>query len=308
MNRTTVDVVVPFVGSDAALHDLTIRLAGLSLGNHDSLTVVDNRPVAQSSERVVDGVRVVAASERQSSYFARNVGAHRGRGDWIIFLDADVEPAPDLVERYVEYEPDLGVGLLAGGIVDGPPRDGPGRSIAERYAILRGAMVQDNTLGEGRWAYAQTANCAVRRSVFEQLGGFRATLRSGGDADLCFRLRSAGWEIERCYSAQVVHQSRPSVRRLLAQRARHGSGAAWLNRAYPGSFPPPRWSGLVVATIRWWLGAARDFVLGRRNQALLAYMESLSTWAFELGRSIPNELESRPRGLIARGLERVLIG
>ena len=46
-------------------------------------------------------------------------------------------------------------------------------SAAMRYAALRSRMTQDNTLGLGEWAYAQTANCAIRRSAFQAVGGFR---------------------------------------------------------------------------------------------------------------------------------------
>jgi len=132
--------------------------------------VVDNTPAARSIERTVDGVHVIAATERQSSYFARNVGAGTQGAEWIVFIDADVEPAPDLVERYFEPAPRSGSGLLAGAIIDGPPLDGDDQSITARYAILRGAMVQDNTMGDHRWSYAQTANCAVRRVIFERAG------------------------------------------------------------------------------------------------------------------------------------------
>ena len=307
VNRIPVDIVVPFFGSDASLRSLVARLAVLSVGPEDSLTVVDNRSSVDRSERAVDGVRVIPAPERQSSYYARNVGARAGTAEWIVFLDADVEPAADLVERYADANPGPRTGLLGGAIVDGPPLDGGTSSIAARYAMLRGSMDQHNTLGAGPWAYVQTANCGVRRAAFEQVGGFRDNVRSGADADLGFRLRAAGWAIEPC-SARVVHRSRPNVKRMLAQRARHGSGAAWLNRVHPGSFPPTRWSGLAVFALRGIATAGRDLAAGRKDEALLAYMEPLSAWAFELGRSIPNESDRQPAGRLARSLERLLLG
>ncbi len=99
-------------------------------------------------------------------------------------------------------------------------------------------MSQANTLGAGHWAYVQTANCAIRRSAFEQVGGFCDEVRSGGDADICFRLRDAGWAIEPRERALVVHSSRRTLGKLLRQRARMGAGAAWLDQRHPGSFPP----------------------------------------------------------------------
>jgi cellulose synthase/poly-beta-1,6-N-acetylglucosamine synthase-like glycosyltransferase len=309
MTRGAVDVVIPFYGSEAALSDLAARLANLRLQQDDSVTAVDNTPRTHSSSaRFVDGLHVVPAAERQSSYFARNAGARANGAEWIVFIDADVDPAPDLVDRYLESPPGPETGLLAGAIVDGLPLGAAEEGLAARYSMRSGAMTQDNTLGDHPWSYAQTANCAVRREAFEHVGGFRDNVRSGGDADLAFRLRAAGWGIERRDSARVVHRSRPSVRRLLGQRARHGSGAAWLNAVHPGSFPPGRPFGLAVFTARALLGAGRDRLMGRRDKALFTCMDVLSTWAFELGRAIPNESDQLSRGMLARTLERLLIG
>ena len=94
-------------------------------------------------------------------------------------------------------------------------------------------MSQENTLHDPRWGYAQTANAAFRRTAFEEVGGFEEHARSGGDADLCFRLRAAGWELVYRPEAMVVHRNRTTLRSLLRQRARHGAGSAWLNRRNP---------------------------------------------------------------------------
>lgn len=106
-------------------------------------------------------------------------------------------------------------------------------------------MSQDNTLQRGRWGFAQTANAACRRLAFEAVQGFREDIRSAEDADLTYRLRAAGWELERREGAAVVHRSRQSVSGFVVQKAGHGAGAAWLNRTYPGSFPARRRPGLA---------------------------------------------------------------
>src|SRR6185437_15286505 len=100
--------------------------------------------------------------------------------------------------------------------------------------------------GAGQWSYAQTANCAIRREAFQQVGGFVEEIRSGGDADICFRLKDAGWEIESRDGALVTHTSRSRLSKLLRQRARMGAGAAWLDARHPGSFPAARWPGLLA--------------------------------------------------------------
>jgi len=264
--RPAVDVVVPYAGDDAGLDATHATFAALTLGPADNLTIVDNGPPRKKGHGALS---CITATDVPSSYFARNAGAARGANPWLVFLDADTEPPTDLVDRYFAAPVGERVAVLAGGVVDGP-----GEGAAARLAVQTAAMSQDNTM-RGEWAYAQTANAAVRRAAFAAVGGFAERVRSGGDADLCFRLRAAGWEIERREDAAVVHRPRASVRALLRQRTRHGSGAAWLNRRYPGSFPARR----SVGDARW---ALRQGPVG-----------ALAWAAFELGRLLPNEV--RPR-------------
>ncbi len=155
-------------------------------------------------------------------------------------------------------------------------------------------MSQEKTANRQDWPYAQTANCAIRRRAFEEVGGFVDDIRSGGDADICFRLAARGWGIESRPDARVTHLGRSTIRQLLSQRARHGAGAAWLNRAHPGSFPPrgPRqWLGLVKWTT---LSAARAAAALARTrspgEAKLELVGPLDAWAFELGRRGRNEV------------------
>lgn len=268
-------------------------MAGLLVEPGDTVTVVDNTRDAGPPAAVPSGVRLLAASERQSSYYARNRGAEGASGDWLLFLDADVYPPPNLVERYFHVDAEDGTGVLAGGVVDEPVDPAADGSPAARYARLRDRMGQGNTLRDGEWSYAQTANCAVRRTAFEQVNGFRDDVRSGGDADLCFRLRRAGWGIEERSAAQVVHRSRRTVRSMLRQRARHGSGAAWLEREYPGSFPRVRLAGLAKWTVRSFARAPVAAARRRADDALFAVLDPLDNWAFELGRLFSNTVRHR---------------
>ena len=284
MSRPAVDVVVPFAGSDSALADLLARMRVLELRDGDSLTIVDNR--ADAREQPPD---VVAAPAQQSSYFARNRGAERGHAPWILFLDADVDPPADLVDRYFDEAPGDEAGVLAGGVRDAPLPDNPTR--AELYAVQAEQMSQANTLRAGAWAYAQTANAVVRREAFQQVGGFTEGIRSGGDADLCFRLRVAGWELVSRPGAEVIHQNRATTRAFLRQKARHGAGAAWLNDRYPGSFPPRNrrfWARRLLRELKM---SAPLVVRGGFGEAADLLFPTVSVWAFELGRFLPNTVK-----------------
>ena len=282
------DVVVPFLGPPAELAELAGRLSQLRLGPDDTLTIVDNRPDAPP--RAAGGApQVIAAPGLQTPAFARNEGAAAGRAEWLVFLDSDTAPPPDLLDRYFADPPRADTGLLAGGIDDEVPQEGSNDSAAARWAHLAGSMSEETTLGLGRWSFAQTANCAVRREAFASVGGFRAELRACEDADLCYRLAAAGWALERRESARVVHRSRSTIRALLGQQLVHGAGIGWLEREYPGSAPAHRWPGFLLWGLRSSVPALIAAVRERdRDAALVAVMNPLVAWTRELGRGRPN--------------------
>jgi len=281
--------VLPFKGTDAALDAVVARLAGLATRAGDTLTVADNRPGARDAERA-GGITIVGAGATRTSYFARNRGAERGAAPWLVFLDADVHPPADLLDRYFEPEPGPRTGVLAGAVIDEHP-DVQTDTAANRYAYLKSSMSQEITLADDAWPFAQTANAAVRRAAFAEVGGFEETVRSGGDADLCFRLRAAGWALERRPRAAVTHRNRATIARMLAQRARHGAGAAWLARRWPGALPRRRWPGLALWSARRAVHGLRAAAAHDRDEALLGLLDGPAVWAFELGRLVPN----RPR-------------
>ena len=288
------DVVVPFRGTPAALEELRSALACLELRDGDSLTIVDNdaRPRAPVGE-------VLHAPELQTPGYARNRGAERGSGEWLVFLDADAVPAPDLFDRYFEPSPGERTALLAGGIRD--EEVPPGGPAVARYSYLRGGMGQEVMLRYGRWGFPKTANAACRRAAFEEVGGFREDVRAAEDADLTYRLRAAGWEVERREQATAVHRSRRTLGAFVVQRLLWGAGAGWLAREHPGAFRPRRLPGLV-----WWAfrAGARDLASARRardrDAAIVALLDPLEQVLYELGRALPNERPVRlPR--VGRG-------
>jgi hypothetical protein len=274
MDRPTVDVIVPFKGGAEARRRLEERLAKLALRPGDSLEIVDNTHGADAAV--------------PTPAFARNRGAARGKADWLVFLDADTDPRPDLLDRYFDPPPKPRTALLGGGVIDEPaPPDAP---LAARYAHLRRGMDQQGTFDFGEWGYPKTANAACRREAFEAVGGFRESIRAAEDADLTYRLREAGWEVERREDASVVHASRKTLRGLISQQVLWGAGGAWVDRTYPGAVPLVSSPGLVRWAARATLGGLVTAVRRRdRDAAILAVFRPVEALAWQFGRLLPNE-------------------
>lgn len=273
-------MIVPFAGSQARLEAMLERLGGLELGPGDEAVVVDNRRQASPPRvPVPSGVRVLAVPERSSSWHARDAGATATSAEWLVFIDADTRPDGALLDRYFDPLPGPRVAVLAGGVHDWCSV----QTSCARYVSARAKMDQGVTLAHPYRPYAQTANCAVRRSAFVATGGFAAGVGSSaaGDADLCWRLQEAGWLLDSRPLAVVDHENRTRFRDLYLQLARHGAGLGWLERRHPGSAPPPRARELIGRIPHYLSAAARA---SSREEALFALVDLACLYARDLGR------------------------
>jgi GT2 family glycosyltransferase len=221
---------VPFHGDEAAASQTMQALRTLELRDGDELLVADNTAEGVLAARFPEGFET--ALKRQP-YSARNEAAARARSAWLLFTDADCHPERNLIDAYFEPVPEERAGALAGEIV---AADNPAHppTLAQRYAADRRLLSSEMFLAHPYKPMGVTANLLVRRQAFDAVGGFAEGIRSGGDADLCWRLQDAGWSIEHRPGAIVAHEHRASLRALLRQAARTAAGTRWLEARHPG--------------------------------------------------------------------------
>lgn len=227
MERPAVSVIVPFFGDAAAAAEALAALRVIRLRDGDELLVADNTDDGVFAARHPESFATVA---KRQPYSARNEAAARATADWLLFTDADCRPRPDLLDAYFAPPPGDVVGALAGEIVAAHA----GGTLAQRYAADRRLLSGELFLAHPYKPMGVTANLLVRRAAFEAVGGFAEGIRSGGDADLCWRLQDAGWAIEHRPRAVVAHEHRATVRALLRQAARTAAGTRWLEQRHPG--------------------------------------------------------------------------
>lgn len=233
MARPEVTVVMPFAGEASAADAALASLRALDALPGDELILVDNSAVAAAREQ--PGITVVRAISEHSPAHARNAGAARADGEWVLFLDADCHPGPALLESYFAEPVGEEVGALAGEVV---PASG-GRGLASRYAASRSFLSQSAHLAHPYRPRAAAANLLVRRRAFEQLGGFFEGLRAAEDTDFCWRLQDAGWRLELRAQAWASHRYRTTLGDLRRQWRGYAAGRAWLARRYEDFRPQP---------------------------------------------------------------------
>src|SRR4051794_15451387 len=227
VRRPPVTVIVPFHGDELAASTAMAALRRIELREGDELLVADNTADGVLAARHPEGFRTHVTRQ---PYSARNEAAARALGEWLLFTDADCLPQPDLLDAYFDPPPGAPVGALAGEITSAPGE----HTLAQRYAADRRLLSSELFLAHPYKPMGVTANLLVLREAFDAIGGFAEGIRSGGDADLCWRLQDAGWTIEHRPGAVVAHEHRATVHALLAQAARTAAGTRWLEGRHPG--------------------------------------------------------------------------
>jgi glycosyltransferase involved in cell wall biosynthesis len=274
LNRPAVSVVVPFRGDRAAAERLGASLARLRRLPGDELIVADNTSRGVASAALDGGVTVAGATRERSSYHARNAGARVASREWLLFMDADCIPAPDLLEAYFAEPVAERCGALAGRIL---PLPGQG-SLAARYARARRFV--EIPQRPGAIPTAPAGNLLVRRAAFEAVRGFAEGIRSAGDVDFCRRVQAVGYTLELRAAAAVIHPHADELSCYLRTVARYAAGARWLDARYPGI--APRWP-LWLELRRAGVDSARLWMRGDLDESTFRALDGLSLIAHNVG-------------------------
>lgn len=194
------------------------RLA--ELPEQPPVVVVDNGSTDGTSEAVrrsFPGVTVIEPGVNLGAP-GRNLGVAAAGTDYVAFCDDDTWYEPGALARGVDLldrHPDLAV--ITGKIIVEP--DGRVDGICEEMA---GSPLPRQARLPGHPLLSFLAGVSiVRRSAFEQAGGFSRQLWLGGEEELLASdLIRAGWHL--AYVPDVVTHHHPSVARDSHLRRRHG--------------------------------------------------------------------------------------
>ncbi len=215
---------------------------------HRELVIVQHRTgdIARM-ERLLAQTACVRVPYTGPFHFAamNNLGAARATGDVLVFMNDDVEPLePGWLTALLAHAARQEVGAAGAKLVY------PSGAIQHAgivIGIMEGAgHLHRNTFGSPYWNWlpftrnvsAVTGAClAMRRPVFEELGGFDESFPVNyNDVDLCLRARQAGYQNVIEPAAVLRHyecQSRQAGVRLEERYLFEQRWAAWLERGDP---------------------------------------------------------------------------
>lgn len=171
----------------------TLRCLSTYSGEHEIIVSDGNSTdgTVEICRRFADRVLVHEAPRRQTIAEARNVGAAAARGDYLVFIDADVL-VPDVDDffriAHTAFDADDRVVALTGKYRVVPER----ATAADTYVFtMLGVqfLLQNNLLGIGG---AGGEFQMIRTEAFRGVGGFDESLAAAEDMDLFRRLSRIG--------------------------------------------------------------------------------------------------------------------
>lgn len=233
---TKVSVVVPIYNGEEDLPDLIecLRSQTYPIDQVEYLLVDNNSSdrsktiIQTAAESNQIKIRPLRENQIQSSYAARNAGIRAASSEILAFTDGDCRPQPQWLENLIQPFSDSNVGIVVGEIVALP-----GKSLWEKYADKQDTLSQKHTLAHPFCPYGQTANLAIRRQAFVEVGLFRPYLTTGGDADICWRiLRETSYQLKFAEKAIVKHRHRATWRELQSQWRRYGKSNKYLHELH----------------------------------------------------------------------------
>jgi glycosyltransferase involved in cell wall biosynthesis len=222
--RPQISIVIPTYDRPRPLATLLEALARLDDSSHRfEVVIVDDgspHPAEPGVAAFRERLRLnVIRQDNAGPAAARNRGAACAVGDRLVFIDDDCRPHPgwlDSLSRAMRESPD---GLCGGRIANASPHSLCATAHQYVFDFLGG-----NGSGRAGSTLVPSANMAVDRTRFLEVGGFDETMRFGEDREFAHRWAAGGRPIVDVPDAVVRHVRTFNLVSLLALHFRYGGG------------------------------------------------------------------------------------
>lgn len=233
---TLTTVIIPVHNGADTLAEQLEALCRQTYAGAWEVLVVDNGSTDGTAEvaaawagRLPD-LQVIAATEHQSSSYARNVGADRARGAFLAFCDADDVVADDWLDALVRAGRHHD---LVGGVQDSVRLNDEGVQRSRSPRSTTGLTVSGGFL-----PFTATCNLGIWAEVYRSLGGLRLSYPQAHDVEFCWRAQLAGHDLGFAADAVVHYRYRTTVRGIVRQSYLSALDAVQLHRDYRAAGAP----------------------------------------------------------------------
>ena len=231
----SIGVVIPARNAEDTLPVCIDALIAAGFAREFIYLVDDNSSDGTAQVALSRGVHVVTNSKNCGAAAARNTGAQSLSTDVLLFVDADVEVAKDVRQRFLDHFEVKGHDAVFGSYDDAPHRQ---ETVSRLRNLLHHTTHQKFS---GPVATFWTGLGAVRRDVFEAAGGFDAEQRMLEDIEFGLRLSAKGctifldpdiqgkhwkyWDLKSMIKTDIWDRAIPWTKLLMSPLGRESVGA-----------------------------------------------------------------------------------
>jgi glycosyltransferase involved in cell wall biosynthesis len=216
----------------------------------DNNSTDESRSVAEEWADRFSTIHLVDASKIKGPAAARNAGVKAARGELLAFCDADDVVQPGWLTAHVSAlaKADVSAGVFDAWSLNGLPIPSPLSYAPPPAVTLFGFLPA-----------AGSGNLAVRRPVFEELGGFSEDLMTGEDFDLSWRSQISGYRLALNPDAVVARRDQQGFKAVFRRYTSYGRCGPILYRRFRVDGLRPE---LLVAAKTWvWLALSTPRLL-----------------------------------------------
>ena len=204
--HSRISIIVPVHTGGIHFDICSQSLAQMDSKPHEIIIVGDGDGDGSWKKGADYGFKAIRQETQGGPAKARNFGAKAATGDWLLFLDADVEASSNLIsvaQKAIAHYPDTDAFI---GSYDDSPGD---KNFLSQYRNLLHHFVHQEAGAEASTFWGACG--LVRKSAFEKVKGFDAetyAIPSIEDIELGYRLRKAGVKIRHQNDLLIKHWKR----------------------------------------------------------------------------------------------------
>lgn len=221
-----ISVVIPVYNAAKTILALFESLASQKFENFEVIVVDDCS--SDDTPQIVQSLpcNLIQLSQNHGPAYCRNVGVGVAKGEILVFTDSDCRVTDNWLENIQRYFSKGDLEAIMGKLVL-MPSTLVGDSISALGFPAGGAIGFDKIWkvdSEGFTDSLSSCNCAIRRNIFEKIGGFDVSFPypGGEDSLLAHDLRRMNYRIKYCPDVLVFHEARDSIAGFIKWQFRRG--------------------------------------------------------------------------------------
>ncbi|PJE68820.1 hypothetical protein COU96_02840 [Candidatus Shapirobacteria bacterium CG10_big_fil_rev_8_21_14_0_10_38_14] len=211
-NKPVISIIIPCFNAEKYIKKCLDSILQSKYLNHEIILVDDN-----SNDKTKEILTKYKKSKKIKAFFlnknsgpakARNYGARKARGKYLLFLDIDTEIDEHCLKQVVEkFEQNKKLGAVQASL-----------DTAGHFLTFFGFPYEVRS--KQRLIFgARSAGMGIRKDLFEKIGGFDEDyFIYGEDTDLSWRVWLAGHEVHYLPEAKVYHFQKSSLNKKTGYR------------------------------------------------------------------------------------------